>query len=95
MQARAIFEAACAEAKAEGKKVLPEVMVPLVGTVAELATRSEIVARVAEQVFAEKGARVPYLVGTMIEVPRAALVGRQDRRTRPSSSPSARTTSRR
>ncbi len=73
MQARAIFEAAC-EVSAEGVEVLPEVMVPLVGTVAELANQKAIVLEVAEKVFAEKGARVAFHVGTMIEVPRAALV---------------------
>jgi pyruvate, orthophosphate dikinase len=72
MQARAIFEAACAVA-GEGRSVLPEIMVPLVGTVAELTHQKAIVLRVAEQVFTEKGLRVPFLVGTMIEVPRAAL----------------------
>ena len=73
MQARAIFEAAC-DVHAEGKEVLPEVMVPLVGSVAELLHQKKIVLAIAEQVFAEKGARVPFQVGTMIEVPRAALV---------------------
>ncbi len=73
MQARAIFEAACAAAK-EGVKVLPEIMIPLVGTVKEMANQKEIVVRVAGEVFAEKEMRVEYLVGTMIELPRAALV---------------------
>ncbi len=73
MQARAIFEAAVAVAK-EGIKVLPEVMIPLTATKKELANQAEIVNRVAEEVFAEKGQRVDYLVGTMIELPRAALV---------------------
>ncbi len=73
MQARAIFEAAVAVAK-EGVKVLPEVMIPLVDTVKEMANQKEIVQRVAEEVFAEKERRVEYMVGTMIELPRAALV---------------------
>jgi pyruvate,orthophosphate dikinase len=73
MQARAIFEAAVAVAK-DGVKVFPEVMIPLTATVKEMANQAEIVNRVAEEVFAEKGKRVDYLVGTMIELPRAALV---------------------
>jgi pyruvate,orthophosphate dikinase len=72
MQARAIFEAACALDR-EGVKVLPEIMIPLVGHTRELEHQKEIVVRVAEQVFGEQGRRVEYLVGTMIEVPRAAL----------------------
>jgi len=58
----------------EGVKVLPEVMIPLVDTVKEMANQKEIVQRVAEEVFAEKECRVEYMVGTMIELPRAALV---------------------
>jgi pyruvate,orthophosphate dikinase len=73
MQARAIFEAACAAAH-QGVKVLPEIMIPLVGTLKEMANQKEIVVRVAREVFAEKEMRVEYLVGTMIELPRAALV---------------------
>ena len=73
MQARAIFEAAVAVAK-DGVKVFPEVMIPLVGLVKEMANQGAIVRRVAEEVFAEKEYRVDYLVGTMIELPRAALV---------------------
>src|SRR5262249_50106307 len=72
MQARAIFEAACIVA-AEGKSVHPEIMVPLVGHVTELANQTAIVRRVATLVFAEQKREVPYHVGTMIEVPRAAL----------------------
>jgi pyruvate,orthophosphate dikinase len=72
MQARAIFEAACAVAR-EGVEVHPEVMVPLVGDVAEFDAQCAVVRRVAEEVFAAEGIRVPHLVGTMIEVPRAAL----------------------
>jgi len=73
MQTQAILEAACAVSR-EGKRVLPEIMVPLVGTVAELANQKAIVLRVAEEVFAKEGQRVEFKVGTMIEVPRAALV---------------------
>src|ERR1700688_2288274 len=73
MQARAIFEAAVAVAK-EGVKVYPEVMIPLTATVNEMANQAAIVHRVAQEVFKEKGKTVDYLVGTMIELPRAALV---------------------
>ncbi|WP_322816537.1 pyruvate, phosphate dikinase [Chloroflexus sp.] len=73
MQARAIFKAAV-KVKAEGIDVHPEVMIPLVGHVSELKLQEEIVRRVAAEVFAEAGVEVPYLVGTMIELPRAALV---------------------
>ncbi len=76
MQARAILEAACT-VQAEGKRVLPEIMVPLVGTVAEFTHQKKIVDRVAQEVFAERNQEVKYLVGTMIEVPRAALVAEQ------------------
>ncbi|MGB8831796.1 MAG: pyruvate, phosphate dikinase [Candidatus Sulfotelmatobacter sp.] len=73
MQARAIFEAAVAVSK-QGVKVFPEVMIPLVATLKEMANQGAIVRRVAEEVFKEKGTRIDYLVGTMIELPRAALV---------------------
>jgi len=73
MQARAIFEAAVAVAK-EGVKVFPEVMIPLVATLKEMANQAAIVNRVAKEVFDEKERTVDYLVGTMIELPRAALV---------------------
>jgi len=73
MQARAIFEAAVQVAK-EGVKVVPEVMIPLTTTLKEMANQSAIVRRVAEEVFAEKETKVHYLVGTMIELPRACLV---------------------
>lgn len=72
MQARAIFEAACELAR-EGKKVIPEVMIPLVGHVRELALQKELVVKVAEEVMREFGVRVEYMVGTMIEVPRASI----------------------
>src|ERR1700751_157540 len=73
MQARAIFEAAV-DCSKKGIKVLPEVMIPLVATLKEMANQGAIVRRVAEEVFKEKGTRIDYMVGTMIELPRAALV---------------------
>ncbi len=72
MQARAIFEAAVDVAK-RGIKVLPEIMIPLVGHINELSLQREVVVDTAEEVFKETGTRVEYLVGTMIELPRAAL----------------------
>lgn len=72
MQVRAIMEAACDVAK-DGIPVEPEIMIPLVGHVNELRHQERIARRVAEEVMTEKGIRVPYLVGTMIEVPRAAI----------------------
>jgi pyruvate,orthophosphate dikinase len=72
MQARAIFEAAC-ELAAEGKKVTPEVMIPLVGHVHELKRQKDIVVRVAEETIAKHKVKLEYLVGTMIELPRAAV----------------------
>jgi pyruvate,orthophosphate dikinase len=74
MQARAIFEAVCAVKAASGEAPLPEIMIPLVATKRELTILKTLVDRVAEEVFAEQGARVDYLVGTMIELPRAALM---------------------
>jgi pyruvate,orthophosphate dikinase len=72
MQARAIMEAACQLTK-EGVKVFPEIMIPLIGTKAELANQKEVVKRICEEVQKEYGVNVDYLVGTMIEIPRAAL----------------------
>ena len=74
MQARAIFEAVVQVAK-KGKKVIPEVMIPLIGGVEELRHQKEIVVRVAEEVLGKAGlkGKQKYLVGTMIEIPRAAL----------------------
>ncbi|MCW1428399.1 pyruvate, phosphate dikinase [Novosphingobium sp. JCM 18896] len=74
MQARAIFEAACDVAAASGEAVVPEVMIPLVATKRELEILRALVDRTAAKVFAEKGATLEYLVGTMIELPRAALM---------------------
>jgi pyruvate,orthophosphate dikinase len=76
MQARAICEAA-AELTRQGVEVLPEIMVPLVGSVTELKHQEEIIRRVAKEVMEEQGVEFPYQVGTMIEVPRAALVADQ------------------
>ena len=73
MQARAIFEAA-AEVQAKGIKVRPEIMIPLVGFPRELKLQIDIVRRVADEVARERGAKFKYLVGTMIEIPRAALL---------------------
>ncbi len=72
MQVRAIFEAAC-DAAGQGARVLPEIMIPLVGMVEELRDQAARVREVAEAVLAKRGQRVEYLVGTMIEVPRAAI----------------------
>jgi pyruvate,orthophosphate dikinase len=71
MQTRAIIEAACQLAK-EGVKVVPEIMIPLVGHVKELRDQKAIVDRVAAEVMKEQGVKIQYLVGTMIEVPRGA-----------------------
>ena len=76
MQARAIIEAAL-NVKSRGIDVHPEIMVPLVGVVKELQMQADIINRTAQTVFAERGETVPYKIGTMIEVPRAALVADQ------------------
>ena len=72
MQARAIFEAAC-DASADGVEVHVEIMVPLVAVHDELDRQAAVVRAMAREVFRERGLEVEYLVGTMIEVPRAAL----------------------
>ncbi|MCU7517313.1 MAG: pyruvate, phosphate dikinase, partial [Ignavibacteria bacterium] len=72
MQARAIFEAACDVAK-QKVKVKPEIMIPLVSTVEELKLQEDIVRRVAAEVMKEKGVKIDYMIGTMIELPRAAV----------------------
>jgi pyruvate, orthophosphate dikinase len=72
MQTRAIIEAACQLAK-EGVKVVPEIMIPLVGLVKELRDQKTIVNRVAQETMKARGVKVKYLVGTMIEVPRGAV----------------------
>jgi pyruvate,orthophosphate dikinase len=76
MQVRAIMEAACAVA-AQGHTVHPEIMIPLTGTIAEMQLTESMTRKVVEAVIAETGVRVPYMVGTMIEVPRAALIADQ------------------
>ena len=73
MQARAIIEAAIIVQK-KGMKVLPEIMVPLIGTLAEFELQDSIIRQTAEAVFKETGERIEYLVGTMIEIPRAAML---------------------
>src|ERR1700691_3974813 len=77
MQARAVFEAAVQVAK-KGVKVIPEVMIPLVGSVGELENQKQIVVRVANEVLEKAGRKdLHYLVGTMIEIPRAAVLADQ------------------
>jgi len=76
MQVQAIFEAA-AEVAAGGTKVHPEVMIPLVGTARELAITRSMVERVAGQVLQRTGAKIPVVIGTMIEIPRAAIIADQ------------------
>jgi pyruvate,orthophosphate dikinase len=73
MQARAIFEAAVNVAR-DGIKAIPEVMIPLIVTVKEMAHQGAIIRQVAEQVFKEKGTSIEYLLGTMIELPRACVI---------------------
>lgn len=76
MQTQAILEAAC-EAKKEGYEVIPEIMIPLVGFVNELRQQEKVVRETAARVFEAQGVEVPYLVGTMIELPRAAVTADQ------------------
>ncbi len=76
MQTRAIIEAAVA-VKIKGGDPHPEIMIPLISTVEEMRNQSAIIRRVAAEVFEEKGAKVDYMVGTMIELPRAALTADQ------------------
>ncbi|HUP59256.1 MAG TPA: pyruvate, phosphate dikinase [Thermoanaerobaculia bacterium] len=73
MQVRAIFQAAC-DVKKDGVDVHPEVMIPLVGTVRELQLNTDMTHRIAKETMDERGVQIDYLVGTMIEIPRAALV---------------------
>ena len=77
MQARAIFEAAVEVSKRTGQPVTPEIMIPLVGTKREFDLLKDVVDRVAAEVFATAGITLQYLVGTMIELPRAALAAGQ------------------
>jgi pyruvate, orthophosphate dikinase len=76
MQARAIIEAAC-DLKAKGLSPKPEIMVPLIGTLKEFKMQEDIIRETAAAVFAEKGIEVDFMVGTMIEIPRAALTADQ------------------
>jgi pyruvate,orthophosphate dikinase len=76
MQTRAIIEAAC-QLNKEGLKVVPEIMIPLVGLVKELRDQKAVVDRIAQDVMREQGIKIKYLVGTMIEVPRGALTADQ------------------
>ena len=76
MQVQAIMEAACRVAK-KGVKVYPEIMIPLVGTKAELQNQREVAVETAEKVMQKAGVRVKYLVGTMIEIPRAAITANE------------------
>ncbi|HPY96949.1 MAG TPA: pyruvate, phosphate dikinase, partial [Candidatus Cloacimonadota bacterium] len=73
MQTRAIIEAAL-NLKAKGIKALPEIMIPLIGTVQEFENQEKIIRATAEKIFAERNDRIEYLVGTMIEIPRATLM---------------------
>ena len=90
MQARAIFEAAC-DVKKAGINCHPEIMIPLAGYKTEVENQTAIIRETADKVFAEQGVKVDYMVGTMIEVPRAAMTSAEIAKT-PSSSASARTT---
>jgi pyruvate,orthophosphate dikinase len=72
MQAQAIFEAAC-ELRKEGKNPFPEVMIPLVGTLAEFQLQKDVVERVAKETMKKYGVKVKYMIGTMIEIPRACI----------------------
>ena len=76
MKTRAIIEASLA-VKARGIDVKPEIMIPLVGSLKEIQNQADIINTTAAKVFEEQGKSLPYLVGTMIEVPRAALVANQ------------------
>ncbi len=72
MQTRAILSAAC-ELKKEGKNPMPEIMVPLIGILYELKQQKEVIQKTAKEVFAEEGVEIDFEIGTMIEIPRAAL----------------------
>ena len=76
MQIQAIFEAAC-EVAAEGKKIVPEIMIPLVGMASEMKAQKELIQEVANETMARYRTKLTYLVGTMIEVPRAAVTASQ------------------
>ncbi len=76
MQARAIFEAAC-NVKKKGVEVYPEVMIPLVGTLREYTLLKDLIEQVAHEVLEKRGVELDYMIGTMIEIPRACLVADQ------------------
>lgn len=76
MQVQAVVEAACEVAR-EGDRVVPEIMIPLVGIVAEMKAQKDLIREVAEETMRRYGVKFPYLVGTMIELPRAAVTARQ------------------
>jgi len=76
MQARAVIEAACEVAR-EGKKIVPEIMIPLVGMVSEMKAQKDLIRQVAEETMKRSGVRLSYLVGTMIELPRAAVTAKR------------------
>ncbi|MFC1546807.1 pyruvate, phosphate dikinase [bacterium] len=76
MQTQAIIEAACRLAK-EGKKIIPEIMVPLIGSVLEFHDQKQIIDRVAKETMKKQGKKIKYLVGTMIEIPRAAVTANE------------------
>jgi pyruvate,orthophosphate dikinase len=76
MQTRAIIEAACDLTK-KGKKVVPEIMVPLVGISREFTNQRELIVATASEVMKKKGVTIEYLIGTMIELPRAAVIADQ------------------
>jgi pyruvate,orthophosphate dikinase len=76
MQTRAILEAAC-EVTREGKKIVPEIMIPLVGMVSEMKAQKDLIREVAEETMRRRNVKLTYLVGTMIELPRAAVTARR------------------
>ncbi|MBI4400760.1 MAG: pyruvate, phosphate dikinase [Nitrospirae bacterium] len=76
MQTRAIIEAACQVAR-EGKKIVPEIMIPLVGMVSEMKAQKDLIKQVAEETMRRSGVKLSYLVGTMIELPRAAVTAKR------------------
>ena len=76
-QVQAIFEAACEVAR-EGKKIVPEIMIPLVGMASEMKAQKELIRDVAQRTMAQYGMKLNYLVGTMIELPRAAVTAATD-----------------
>ncbi|MGH2397979.1 MAG: putative PEP-binding protein, partial [bacterium] len=76
MQTRAIIEAACEVAR-EGKKIVPEIMIPLVGMITEMKAQKNLIREVAEETMKRCGVKLSYLVGTMIELPRAAVTAKR------------------